>query len=72
MPFKTGKLDPAARAAAKEASRAEDERQLDAGEITPEELRRRNSFFYAIDFKKFVMVAIGGKPIKRKPPTDLR
>lgn len=65
-------FDPKKRAAAKQASRDEDARKLAAGEITPQELRKRNGFFSALDVRKWVMVAIGGKPIRRqKPPDDL-
>lgn len=63
-------FDPQKRAAEKQASRDEDARQLAAGEITPQELRKRNGFFSALDFRKWVMVAIGGKPIRRQKPSD--
>lgn len=63
-------FDPKKRAAEKQASRDEDARQLAAGEVTHAELRKRNGFFSSLDFKKWVMVAIGGKPIKRRKDTD--
>lgn len=66
MSYEIHKLDPKARAAAKQASRDEDARQLAAGEISKEVLKRRNGFFSALDMSKFEMVAIGGKPLKQK------
>jgi hypothetical protein len=45
-------FDPKARAAEKAASRREDMRALEAGEITKAELARRNSFFGALDIRK--------------------
>jgi hypothetical protein len=66
------KLDQAERASQKQTSRDEDARQLAAGEITPEELRKRNSFFGSLDFSRYQIVSIGGKPLNfpemvRKP-----
>jgi hypothetical protein len=63
LSFKVSKLDGAARSASKEASRDWDERRVSAGEVSPAALRRENSFFASLDFSKFKMVAIGGKPI---------
>lgn len=40
--------DPAERAREKQASRDEDQRRLDAGEVTREELRRENSMFAGV------------------------
>ncbi len=44
-----GVLDPEQRRREKQASRDEDERALAAGEITEEELGRRNFMFSALD-----------------------
>ena len=45
-------FDPAARAAEKAASRREDLRRLEAGEISRAELAKRNAFFGALDIRK--------------------
>lgn len=37
---------------------------IESGEITHDELRKRNGFFSALDFREWKIVAIGGKPLK--------
>lgn len=69
--MKVSIFDPEKRAAAKQASRDDDARRLAAGEISKEELRRRNGFFSAL-FEgeragQWEMVAIGGKPLVKVP-----
>lgn len=50
------------RQAEKQAVRDEDQRMIENGEITQEQLRKRNGFFSALDFREWKIVAIGGKP----------
>ena len=57
-------LDPVARAAEKQASRDADAARLAAGEITPAELARENSFFGSLDLSGFRIAAIGKTPIE--------
>lgn len=66
MKYQVSELDGRKREAEKRASRDEDARQLAAGEISGEDLRRRNSFFQSLDISNFKMVAIGGKPLSRR------
>ena len=70
MGYKISSFDPDKRAAAKQAARDEDTRRLAAGEISKEELRRRNGFFSALfegdNTGRWEMAAIGGKDIVRK------
>jgi hypothetical protein len=54
-------FDPVARAAEKRASREEDERALASGEITREQLCRRNYIFYGL---KTRISLRGSKPLK--------
>jgi len=51
------------RPAEKQRSREEDQRRLDAGEITPEELRRENGFASSLPLSKFRITHIGKTPI---------
>lgn len=66
MKYQVSELDSQKRDAEKQAARDEDARQLAAGEISGEDLRRRNSFFRPLTLSNFKMVAIGGKPISRR------
>ena len=66
MAYEVPHLDQAKRAAAKQASRDEDARKLADGEMSPAEMRRKNSFFGAMSLGGFKMVAIGGKLIGKK------
>ena len=50
-------FDPAVRAAEKAASRREDARALDAGEISRAELAKRNSLFGALDVREAKIVS---------------
>lgn len=53
--MKIGILDPLKRQQDKQEARIMDQRQLDAGEITAEELQKRNNFFEALDFTNAVI-----------------
>ena len=66
MAYEVRRLDQARRVAAKQASRDEDARKLADGEMSPAEMRRKNSFFGALSLGGYKMVAIGGKPIGNK------
>lgn len=59
------KVDIKNRAAQKQAARDYDRERLERGEITREDLRRENDFFYDVDFSKFRIVAIGGVPMEK-------
>lgn len=52
----TNYFDPAERIKEKQRAREEDDRALASGEITREELWRRNSFFGALDLSKWKIV----------------
>jgi hypothetical protein len=65
MSYEVATFDVKKRAAEKQAARDKDARQLAAGEISPEDLRRRNAFFGSLPLSKFTMIAIGGKPLRR-------
>ena len=58
-------LDDSPRAKQKQLSRARDEMRLKSGEVSLDQLKRDNSFFNAVPIKRFKMVAIGSKPLKR-------
>jgi hypothetical protein len=66
MKYQVSEPDGQKREDEKQASRDEDARGLAAGEISEEELRRRNSFFRSLTISNFKMVAIGGKPVSRR------
>lgn len=66
MKYQVSELYGRKREAEKQAARDEDDRQLAAGEISGEDLRRRNSFFRSLTLSNFKMVAIGGKPLSRR------
>lgn len=53
------------RARQKELSRARDAARLAAGEVSPDQLKRENHFFSALPIKRYKMVAVGGKPLRR-------
>ncbi len=53
------------RAKQKELSRMRDAARLEAGEVTQDQLHRENRFFSAVPIKRFKIVAIGGKPLRR-------
>lgn len=53
------------RARQKEISRARDAARLDAGEVSPDPLKRENYFFSALPIKQYKIVAIGGRPLRR-------
>jgi len=57
--------DQIERAKQKELSRASDAARVEAGEVSLDQLYRENSFFSAVPIKRFKMVAIGGKPLRR-------
>lgn len=57
--------DQSPRAKQKQLSRERDEMRLKSGEISPEQLKRDNSFFLSVPIKRFKIAAIGGKPLKR-------
>ena len=59
-------LDDGLRAKQKRLSRARDEMRLKSGEISPDQLKHDNSFFNALPIKRFNMISIGNKPLKRK------
>ena len=63
-------FDPAARAAEKAASRREDLRMLDAGEISKAELAKRNAFFGALDIRKARIVNRPKIEIEVSPERD--
>lgn len=54
--MKEGYFDARERAREKQASRDEDQRQLDTGEITREALAKRNGFFSSLDLSSFKVV----------------
>ena len=58
-------LDDSQRAKQKRLSRARDELRLKSGEISLDQLKYDNSFFTALPIKRFKIVAIGNKPLKR-------
>lgn len=58
-------LDDSQRAKQKLLSRARDEMRLKSGEISLDQLKYDNSFFNALPIKRFKIVAIGNKPLKR-------
>lgn len=58
-------LDDSARAKQKQLSRARDEVRLKSGKASLEQMKRDNGFFNAVPIKRFKMVAIGNKPLKR-------
>ena len=59
-------VDDSPRAKQKRLSRARDEMRLKSGAISPDQLKYDNSFFSALPIKRFKMVSIGNKPLKRK------
>jgi len=64
-----GVLDPAQRAAEKQASRDRDQARLDAGEVSAQELSRENDFFSCFD-GALEIVEIGGKPFGKRLPRE--
>ena len=60
-----GVLDQAKRQRDKQLARDRDAAALDRGEISREELARRNSFFAAFDLGKSSILAIGARDIAR-------
>lgn len=58
-------LDDSPRAKQKRFSRAQDEKRLKSGEVSLDQLKHYNSFFNAVPIKRFKIVAIGNKPLKR-------
>lgn len=57
-----GYLDGAKRAAQKQASRDRDAAMLASGQISMEDLRRKNDIFWGVDFSKVRIKSIGGVP----------
>lgn len=58
-------LEYGSRADEKQQSRVRDEARLEAGEISPDELKVENNFFAALPIKRFKIVAIGKRRLKR-------
>ncbi len=54
------------RAQQKQLSRDRDAMLLQSGQVSMDEMKHRNSFFSAVPFKRFKIVAIGGKPVRSK------
>jgi hypothetical protein len=48
-------FDPVARQREKHQARAQDDSDLSAGRVSPEELNRRNGFFSGLDFSRASM-----------------
>ena len=57
------RLDPAKRAAEKQASRERDMELIRSGAMTPEQLRQKNDFFAALDITNFRIASIGGRRV---------
>jgi len=60
------RFDPEKRARDKQESRERDRARLESGEIDREGLRRENGFFSALPLRDFRIVAIGGRPIRKR------
>ena len=58
-------LDDSLRARQKRLSRARDEMRLKSGEISPDQLKHDNNFFNALPIKRFKIVSIGKRALKR-------
>ena len=63
LPMQSQAYDPKDRAAEKQASRDEDRRRLQQGEISRPELRQQNSFF---SFESLSILKSGGSPRRRR------
>jgi hypothetical protein len=63
--YRIGVLDQAKRQRDKQLARDRDAAALKRGEISHEELARRNGFFSAFDLSKASIVAIGARDIAR-------
>lgn len=63
--FAVAILNSEERAREKQASCERDQKRLNSGEVSREELARENGFFSSLPLEKFRISSIGGRPIEK-------